>query len=163
LQTPLAKVGGVFCLMNAHEIREHDWLISDDKSLLDRALIHSFLSERSYWAKGVPRETVERSIENSICFGVYRTGKQVGFARVVSDCATFAWLADVFIVEDQRGRGLGKRLVAAILAHPSFQGLRRFLLGTLDAHGLYAQFGFGPLTQIERFMEIRNPNPYNCV
>jgi N-acetylglutamate synthase-like GNAT family acetyltransferase len=148
--------------MNTYEIREGDLLISTDKALLDRACIHRFLSERSYWAKGIPVETMNRSIEHSLCFGVYRAGRQVGFARVVTDCATFAWLADVFIDESQRGRGLGKKFVPAILAHPQLQGLRRFMLGTLDAHGLYAQFGFAPLKQVERFMEIHEPNPYKC-
>jgi len=146
--------------MKAYKIHEEDLLISDDPSLLDRALIHEFLSRRSYWAQGRPRETVDRSISNSLCFGVYRAGQQVGFARVVTDYATFAWLADVFIVETQRGRGLSKRLVAAVLAHPQLQELRLFLLGTLDAHGLYSRFGFAPLRQPERFMEIRRPNLY---
>ena len=151
---------GFFVAMNTYEIREADLLISDDPALLDRALIHRFLSECSYWAKGVPREMVERSVEHSLCFGVYRIGRQVGFARVVTDFATFAWLADVFILEEQRGRGLGKRLIAAVLAHPQLQGLRRFMLGTLDAHGLYTQFGFAPIKHVERFMEIHRPNPY---
>jgi GNAT superfamily N-acetyltransferase len=135
-------------------------VISNDKALLDRALIHRFLNERSYWAKGVPRETVDRSIDHSLCFGVYRAGRQVGFARVITDCATFAWLADVFVVEEERGKGLSKRLVAAVLEHPLLQGLRRFLLGTLDAHGLYSQFGFERIRQAERFMEIYRPNLY---
>src|ERR1700760_1076458 len=104
--------------MNPYEIHEGDLLISTNKSLLDRAYIHSFLSERSYWAKGIPVETTNRSIEHSLCFGIYRAGKQAGFARVVTDYATFAWLADVFIDESQRGLGLGKKLVPAILAHP---------------------------------------------
>ncbi len=146
--------------MSPYEIREDDLLISTDPSLLDRALIHRYLSERSYWAKGVPLETVNRSIEHSLCFGMYRAGKQIGFARVVTDYATFAWLADVFIDEEQRGRGLGKKLVPAILAHPQLQGLRRFLLGTRDAHGLYARFGFKPLEYVERYMQIQDPNPY---
>src|SRR5215475_2801321 len=109
--------------MKAYEVHEAGITISDDKSLLDRALIHRFLSERSYWAKGVPHEVVDRSIEHSLCFGVHEAGRQIGFARVVSDFATFAWLADVFVIEDQRGRGMSKRLVAAILAHPRLQGL----------------------------------------
>src|SRR5262249_43732869 len=140
--------------MKAYEVNEAGIAISDDKSLLDRTLIHRFLSERSYWAKGVPRDVVDRSIEHSLCFGIYQAGRLIGFARVVSDFATFAWLADVFIVEEERGHGLSKRLVAAILAHPRLQGLRRFMLGTLDAHGLYAQFGFTPIKEVERFMEI---------
>jgi len=146
--------------MNPYEVRHEDGLISDNRTQLDRALIHQFLSERSYWAQGVPREIVDRSIDHSLCFGVYSSGRQVGFARVVTDFATFAWLADVFIVEEERGKGLSKKLVAAILAHPQLQGLRRFLLGTLDAHGLYAQFGFMPIKYPERFLEIAPPNPY---
>jgi GNAT superfamily N-acetyltransferase len=146
--------------MNSYEIRDGDFLISDNRSLLDRALVHGFLSQHSYWASGVPREIVERSIDNSLCFGIYRTGRQLGFARVVTDRATFAWLADVFILETARSSGLGKRLIAAVLAHPGLQGLRRFLLGTKDAHGLYAQFGFTPIAQVERFMEICRPDIY---
>jgi len=146
--------------MNVYEIQDGDLVISTNKSLLNRTLIHQFLSERSYWAKGMPLETMNRSIEHSLCFGVYQAGQQVGFARVVSDFATFAWLSDVFILESARSQGLGKKLVPAILAHPQLQGLRRFMLGTLDAHGLYAQFGFEPIKQVERFMEIYVPNPY---
>ena len=146
--------------MSPYEIHDGDLVISTNKALLDYPFIHRFLSERSYWAKGIPAETVNRSIKHSLCFGVYRAGRQVGFARVVTDYATFAWLADVFIDESQRGQGLGKKLVPAILAHPQLQGLRRFLLGTLDAHGLYAQHGFAPIKQVDRFMEIHNPNPY---
>ena len=148
--------------MSTYEINEDDCLISTDKSRLDRALIHQYLSERSYWAKNIPLETMNRSIENSLCFGLYRDGRQIGFARVVTDCATFAWLADVFVLEEQRGHGFGKRLISAVQAHPLLQGLRRFMLGTADAHGLYQQFGFMPLKQVERFMEIHEPNPYKC-
>ena len=140
--------------MNTYEVRHEDVLISDDRALLDRALIHRFLSERTYWAPGVPREIVERAIDHSLCFGVYRESAQIGFARVVTDFATFAWLADVFILEEERGKGLSKKLVAAIQAHPKLEGLRRFMLGTRDAHGLYAQFGFEPIKYPERFMEI---------
>lgn len=140
--------------MKTYEVRETDLLISDDKTLLDRALIHRFLSEHSYWAKGVLREIVERSVEHSLCLGIYKAGHQVGFARVVTDFATFAWLADVFILEKERGQGLGKRLVAAVLAHPRLQELRRLMLGTQDAHELYARFGFKLLAQPERFMEM---------
>lgn len=148
--------------MNLYEIREHDVLISTDNVLLDRALIHEFLSGHSYWARGISVEVVHRSIEHSLCFGIYQAGRQAGFARVVTDYATFAWLADVFIVETWRGRGLGRKLVAAVLAHPQLQGLRRFMLATADAHGLYQRLGFAPIKQIERFMEIHTPNPYNC-
>jgi len=148
--------------MKPYEIRERDLLISDDPALLDRPLIHRFLSERSYWAKGLPREIVDRALEHSLCFGVYSAGRPAGFARVVTDFATFAWLADVFIVEEKRGRGLGKKLVTAVLAHPRLQGLRLFMLGTRDAQSLYARCGFKPLAFPERFMEIRSENSYKC-
>ncbi|HUE36802.1 MAG TPA: GNAT family N-acetyltransferase [Candidatus Acidoferrum sp.] len=139
--------------MKPYEITEGGLLISDDKARLDRPLIHRFLSQRSYWAKDAPVEIVERSIEHSLCFGLYKGGRQIGFARAVTDFATFAWLADVFIVEETRGHGYGKKLVAAIVAHPGLQGLRRFMLGTRDAHAFYAQYGFAPLKYPERFME----------
>ena len=149
--------------MKTYEIKNGDIVISDDKQLLDRALVHKFLSERSYWAQNVPMEIINRSIENSLCFGVYKSGRQIGFARAVTDCATFAWLADVFILEEERAGGLGKKLVAAVRAHPQLQGLRLFLLGTRDAHKLYEQFGFTSLKHSERFMEIRAENSYKSV
>lgn len=135
--------------------------ISTDRARLDVALIHRWLSEDSYWAKGVPRDVVERSIENALCFGIYDgNGAQVGFARVITDKATFAYLADVFVLEAHRGKGLSKTLMAEILAHPELQDLRRWLLATWDAHGLYAQFGFTPLDRPERIMERRDPDVY---
>ncbi len=146
--------------MKTYEIQEETLLISDDPARLNRALIHRFLSERSYWAQGVAPETVHRSLDHSLCFGVYQAGAQVGFARVVTDFATFAWLADVFVVEDKRGQSIGKKLVAAVLGHPRLQGLRRFMLGTRDAVGLYARFGFQPLAHPERFMELRPESSY---
>ncbi len=146
--------------MSHLEQRHGEFTISTDRTRLDRDVIHTWLGERSYWAKGVPRDVVDRSIEHSLCFGVYEGGTQIGFARVVTDYATFAWLADVFILETHRGRGLSKRLVQFIVAHPALQDLRRFLLGTLDAHGLYAQSGFQPLAHPERFMEVHKPNLY---
>jgi GNAT superfamily N-acetyltransferase len=133
--------------------------IDTDKSRLDLAVIHGFLTT-SYWAKGIPRETVERSIEGSLCFGVYEGPRQVGFARVITDSATFAYLADVFILESHRGRGLSRRLMDAIVAHPSLQGLRRWMLATRDAHGLYARYGFKPLAAPDRMMELHNPGVY---
>jgi N-acetylglutamate synthase-like GNAT family acetyltransferase len=148
--------------MKTYEIHENGLSISDNPALLDRVFICNFLRERSYWARGVTREIVDRSVENSLCFGIYLNGKQIGFARVVTDFATFAWLADVFIVEEKRGQGFSKKLVAAVLAHPKLQELRRFMLGTKDAHGLYDRFGFKPLAQPERFMEIRSENSYKC-
>jgi GNAT superfamily N-acetyltransferase len=148
--------------MNTYEINENGLLISDNRAQLDRAFIFDFLRNRSYWAQEITPEILERSIENSLCFGVYLDGKQIGFARVVTDFATFAWLADVFIVEAERGHGFSKKLVAAVLAYPRLQGLRRFLLGTRDAHGLYGQFGFRSLAFPERFMEIRPESGYKC-
>ena len=128
------------------------FLISTDRSKLDLDVIHEFLA-RSYWATGIRRATVARAIENSLCFGVYDGADQVGFARVISDFATYAYIADVFILEPYRERGLGKELMASIMAHPDLQGLRRWSLGTRDAHGLYAQCGFTELHAPERFME----------
>ena len=127
--------------------------ISTDRARLDVPRVHRFLSNEAYWSPGVSRELVERSIENSICFGVYTDeGEQVGFARTVTDRATFAWIADLYVEDGHRGEGLGKRLVTAILEHPELQGLRRFMLATADAHGLYRQFGFEELHGVERFM-----------
>lgn len=136
--------------------------IDTDKGRLDVPLIHGFLTS-SYWAKGIPIDVVRRSIEGSLCFGIYEAGQQVGFARVVSDYATFAYLADVFVLESHRGRGFSKRLMAAVVAHPQLQHLRRWLLATLDAHGLYEQFGFRPLAIPDRFMEIHDPDVYTGV
>jgi N-acetylglutamate synthase-like GNAT family acetyltransferase len=138
------------------------FLISTDRSKLDVDVIHKFLA-RSYWAEGIPRETVERSIENSLCFGVYDSARQIGFARVISDFATYAYVADVFILEPYRERGLGKELMASIMAHPDLQGLRRWSLGTRDAQGLYTQFGFKPVvnTRARTVMEIVDPEVYS--
>ncbi len=136
------------------------FLISTDRSMLDLGVIHGFLAE-SYWAAGVSRETVARSIENSLCFGVYHGAQQIGFARVISDYATFAYIADVFVVEPYRGRGLAKELMATILAHPDLQGLRRWNLGTRDADALYAQFGFKPVENRGRvMMELLDPDAH---
>lgn len=133
--------------------------ISTDKTRLDIDLIHRFLAT-SYWAAEVPREIVERSIEHSLCFGAYLGGEQAGFARVISDFATFAYLADVFVTPEHRGRGVSKLLMQTILDHPDLQGLRRFVLATKDAHGLYAQFGFEPLATPSDFMTIHRPGVY---
>jgi GNAT superfamily N-acetyltransferase len=123
-------------------------------------LIQRFLSEQSYWAPGIPRHVVERSLKNSLCFGLFHESQQIGFARLVTDRATFAWLADVFVIEAFRSQGLGKWMTESLLRHPDLQGLRRILLGTRDAHGLYAQFGFMPLAEPSRFLEIHWPNLY---
>lgn len=116
--------------------------VSTDRGRLDVDLIHRFLSEESYWARGVSRGVVERSLENSLCFGVYADGAQVAFARAVTDRSTFAWLADVFVVAEHRGRGVGELLMRSALSHPELQTLRRWLLATADAQGLYRRFGF---------------------
>jgi GNAT superfamily N-acetyltransferase len=130
--------------------------VSTDKAELDIGFIHGFLSAQTYWAKGIPLAIVERSIANSLCFGGFLDNRQVAFARVISDYATFANLVDVFVLPEHRGRGYSKVLVAAVLAHPELQGLRRFMLSTSDAHGLYAQFGFtapkNPQTLMERYV-----------
>jgi GNAT superfamily N-acetyltransferase len=144
------------------QIREHrkgKFVISTDKQRIDLGIVHRFLTE-SYWAKGIPREVVARSIENSLCFGVYGHGKQVGFARVITDYATYAYIGDVFVLESYQGDGLGKWLMECILRHPWLQGLRRWSLATMDAHGLYAKFGFTPLKTPERFMELHDPKVY---
>ena len=130
--------------------------ISTDKEKLDIRAIHSYLANESYWAKGRTLETVQRSIENSLCFGVYLENRQVGFARVITDYAVFAWLLDVFILPEYQGNGYGKKLVEAIMTHNNLQGLRRWGLGTDDAHGLYKQFGFAPLNKPGNMMEILN-------
>ena len=133
--------------------------ISTDKSKLDLAMIHNFL-KNSYWAEDIPIAVVEKSIANSFCFGVYENNKQVGFARVITDYTTFAYLADVFILEAYQGQGLGKLLVQAILEHAELQGLRKWLLGTRDAHELYRPYGFKNLAKPDIYMEISNPNIY---
>jgi GNAT superfamily N-acetyltransferase len=130
-----------------------EYVISTDPARLDIATIHEYLSGSAYWAMGRTLEAVRRSIENSLSFGVYQGGAQVGFARVVTDYATFAWLADVFVLPEFRGRGIGKWLIGVIVEHPRLPGLRRWILATKDAHGLYAQYGFTPLSAPERFME----------
>jgi len=134
------------------EWHKGEFTISTDQRRMQLDVIHGYLS-RTYWAKDIPRATVERSMANSLCFGIFRGDEQVGFARAVSDRATFAWLGDVFVLEKERGHGLSKWLVETILAHPELQGLRRFNLATQDAHTLYARFGFKPLATPERHME----------
>lgn len=131
-----------------------DYRVSADKTMLDIDAIHEFLSTRSYWARGRTRETVVRSIENSLCFGVYDArGKMVAFARVATDCAVFSYLMDVFVLEGHRGRGLGKKLMDYITSFPPLQGLKRWQLATADAHGLYRRYGFRELAEPEKHME----------
>ena len=132
--------------MNGYEI-------STDPARLDLDVIHGYLRE-AYWSPGVPRDVVERSIARSLCFGLYAPDAQAGFARVVTDGATFAWIADVFVLDPHRGRGLGVWLMETVLAHPDLQGLRRIVLATKDAHELYERFGFVPLPTPERWMSV---------
>jgi GNAT superfamily N-acetyltransferase len=141
------------------ELEKDHFLLSTDPERLDLAVIHGFLG-KSYWAKGIPRETVARSIANSLCFGVYWDGRQVAFARVISDFATYAYVADVFVLMPFRGRGLGKWMMESILQHPRLQQLRRWSLVTKDAHGLYAQLGFTPLKRPEGYMERYDEDVY---
>jgi N-acetylglutamate synthase-like GNAT family acetyltransferase len=142
------------------EYRRDDFVISTDRSRLDIERIHDFLTN-CYWAKDISREVVIRSIEHALCFGIYDAkGAQVGFARVISDFATVAYLGDVFVLESHRGRRLSKWLMECIMAHPALQGLRRWILLTRDAHGLYSQFGFAPVKAPERYMELHQPDVY---
>ena len=148
-------------MQDHHETGEDGLLFSTDRTRLDIDLIHRFLADESYWVPGIRREFVERAIETSLCFGLFdmavRHGgskaRQLAFARVITDGAGFAWLADVFVVGTERGAGLGKGLMAFVMAHPELQRIRRFMLATRDAHGLYEQFGFTPLAHPERIME----------
>ena len=142
-----------------YSVTKEEYLISTDKNKIDIAYVHSFLTQ-SYWCPGISVEIVKKAVEGSLCFGVYHGNKQVGLARVISDKATFAYLADVFIDENYRGKGLSKWLMETILKHPDLQGLRRILLTTKDAHGLYSQFGFTLINNPERYMIIQNPEVY---
>lgn len=134
--------------------------ITTDKTKFSVEYIHQYLSTQSYWAAGIPLQTVQKSVEGSLCFGVFHHSQMIGFARVITDNATFGYLADVFIEESFRGQGLSKWLMEVIVQHPNLQGLRRFMLATRDAHGLYRQFGFTDLTFPERWMQIVNPDVY---
>lgn len=148
---------------NFYETQFADYTISTNPSLLQIEIIHQYLSKESYWAKNIPIEVVKQSIEGSLCFGVYSNDVQIGFARLITDKATFAYLADVFILPEHRGKGLSKWLMQTIHAYPQLQGLRRWLLGTKDAHTLYEKFGwtrFGE-EQLHRFMQLHNPHVYD--
>ena len=134
------------------EWKRDGFRISTEKGELDRGAIHEFL-RNSYWAKGIPRETVDRSIENSLCFGLYEGERLIGFARVISDRATFGYLSDVFVLESHRGKGLATWFMETVLEHPDLQGIRRWMLATADAHGLYRKVGFTALSKPERIME----------
>jgi N-acetylglutamate synthase-like GNAT family acetyltransferase len=152
-----ARISGADTVL---EHRRGDFLISTDRTRLDLDLIHRFLT-KCYWAQGISRDIVARSIDHSLCFGIYDAeGAQVAFARVISDFATYAYIGDVFVLESQRRRGLGKWLMQCIMEHPRLQGLRRWGLVTMDAHGLYAQSGFTPLAKPQLHMEIYRPQIY---
>ena len=140
-----------------NEWRRGDYIISTDRSRLDLNVIHNYLSNSSYWATGRSLETIKRSIENSLTFGLYKNERQIGFARIVTDYATFAWVADVFVLDSFRGQGLGTWLMEVILSHPELQGFRRWTLSTKDAHELYRKFGFTELKRPERWMERHDP------
>ena len=137
-----------------------EFTISTEKSKLQIGVIQSFFANDSYWAQNRTLEETKTAIEHSICFGLYRGDAQIGFARVVSDQATFAYIGDVFILEEFRGQGLSKWVMDVIVSHPDLQGLRRWVLATRDAHGLYGQYGFGPLVHPDRWMELNAPDAY---
>jgi N-acetylglutamate synthase-like GNAT family acetyltransferase len=137
------------------------YTITADRRRIDLAAVHAFLA-RSYWSPGIPRATIERAIDHSMCFSLLHATEQVGFARVITDRTTFAYLADVYVLEAHRGKGLGKWLVATILQHADLQGLRRFMLATRDAHRLYGQFGFRPIASPARLMEMLDPDVYKA-
>ena len=141
------------------ERERKEFVISTDPARLDVDAVHAYLT-RSYWASGVPKDVVAKSLEGSLCFGLYEGSRQVGLARVITDKATFAYLCDVYVLEDYRGLGLGKWLMSVVQSHPDLQRLRRFILITRDAHGLYEQFGFSGLMEPDRYMEIKNA-PYS--
>jgi GNAT superfamily N-acetyltransferase len=144
------------------EYRRGEFVVSTDPVRVDLDVVHQYLTN-SYWANGISRATVVRSIENSLCFGIYNTRGQVGFARVISDFATYAYIGDVFVLEAYQRQGLGKFLMQCIMSHKALQGLRRWSLVTRDAHGLYGQFGFTPLKAPYRWMERHSPDVYNVV
>ena len=144
-----------------YEKNINTYLFSTDKNKLQLKVIHDYLSKESYWAQNMPLELIKESIAGSICFAIYFNNKQIAYARVITDNATFAYLADVFVLEEHRGKGLSKELMRFILDHPSLKKLRRFMLATRDAHGLYKQFGFNALAKPETMMEIKFFESYN--
>lgn len=147
--------------LQPREFSRGEFVISSDPVRLDLVWIHDYLTNEAYWARGISYQVFQKSVENSLCFGVYYQSSQVGFGRVISDYATFAYLADVFIDENQRGKGLGKWLVECILEYPELQGLRRWILLTSDAHGLYEQYGFKPVLRpgnvLEKSAKFKHP------
>lgn len=147
--------------MNTITVTKEKFTISTDKSKLDIKAIHDFLSKKSYWCKDIPMKTVEESINNSLNFGLFCDDKQIGFARVITDYATIAYLGDVYVLEEYRGRGLSKWLMEIIMTHPDLQGLRRWILLTADAHELYKKYGWTAIKNPEKWMEKHDPNAYN--
>ncbi len=142
-------------------IYNDEFCISTDKTKLDIDSIHEFLSTKAYWCLNIPKATVQIAIQNSLCFGVYRNEKQIGFARVITDFSTVAYLGDVYILEEYRGKGLSKWLIETIMVHPNLQGLRRWILLTGDAHGLYRKFGWTDIADPSRWMELHNKSVYS--
>jgi len=142
------------------EWHRDEYTVSTDQTKLDVEAVYAFLGGESHWAQNIPRDVVERSLRNSLCFGLYREGAQVGLARVVSDYATIAYLGDVYVLQRYRGRGLSKWLMECVLAHPDLQHLRRWILITRDAHELYRRYGFTALKRPEGFMELHEPDIY---
>lgn len=147
-------------MMDQIQVHQDDYVISSDRALLQNCEIHQFLSCEAYWSKNIPRETVDNAITNSFCIGIYYFGKQVGFCRIVTDYATFGYLADVYVLEAHRGKGLSTAMMSAIMELDWVNGLRRFTLATVGAQGLYSQFGFGHSKHPERLMEIVKPGLY---
>ena len=143
------------------EIAEDGFIFSDDVNKLDALAIHDYLSNGSYWAAGIPLETVQRAMEHSLCFGIYKDTVQVGFARWITDRATFGYLADVYVLPEYQGKGLMRKLMSLMLFHKDLQGLRRYMLSTSDAHGLYEKFGFKAIDKPENFMAVVNRDIYN--
>jgi len=141
------------------EWKKDRWAVTTDPARQDVDAIHAYLA-RAYWCEGIPRDVVERAVRHSLCFGLFDGATQVGFARVVTDYAIYAYLCDVYVLESHRGRGLGKWLIECVMAHPQLQGLRRFNLATRDAHRLYTRFGFQPLAKPESHMEKHKPDIY---
>lgn len=156
LQNPLSGEQ-IFKLMRDEQTLE-EFTVSTDRARLDLKKVHHYLANESYWAQNRPFRDVEKSFQNSLIFGVYKQDELAGWARVVTDYATFGWLCDVFILKEFRGQGLSKLLVETIMAHPDLQGFRRFLLATKDAHGLYRQFGFAEIKRPDRWMEKFSEN-----
>ncbi len=146
--------------MQSIVIQKGDYIISTNTDHLDVFAIHDFLNNHSHWSKGIPIEKVKQSLDHSLNFGLYKNNEQIGFARIISDYATIAYLGDVYVIEQYRGLGLSKWLMETVMLHPNLQGLRRWILLTGDAHGLYKQFGWEPLPKPELYMEFYNPNVY---